>query len=42
MALGSGEQVPVQVVNRAQMGLSDILKSRPIETKIEYADKLAA
>ena len=41
LALGSGEDLAVQVVNRAQMGLSDILKDRSIETKIEYADKLA-
>jgi hypothetical protein len=31
MALGSGEGASVQVVNRALIGLSDILKSLPIE-----------
>ena len=33
--------MPVQVVNRAQMGLSEILKGRPMEIKVEYADRLA-
>lgn len=42
MALGSDGDVPVQVVNRALIGLSDILRARPIDKKIEYADKLAA
>ena len=41
MALASGEGASVQVVNRALNGLSDILKSLPIDQKIEYADKLA-
>jgi hypothetical protein len=40
-ALESGDQTAAQVINRAQMGLSDILKGRSIETKVEYAGKLA-
>lgn len=33
-ALESGDEIAVQVVNRAQMGLSDILKGRAMEVKI--------
>ena len=39
--LESGDGVPTPVMNRALMGLSEILKGRPMDVKIEYADRLA-
>ena len=41
IAAESREQVGRSIVNRTQMGFSDILKEQSMEVKLHYADKLA-